>query len=113
MTYKFINIDTINASMMGDDSMVKQFVQMYLMQMPIDFNNLESAIQSAIHSDIKDKAHHIKPTMQYIGASELQNDFQELETLGKENADLTLILTKFEAVKPKFKELIEELKSLV
>lgn len=108
-----INIDVIYKSMMGNDEMVKQFVELYLSQTPIDFQALEDSVASGNPKAIADAAHHIKPTMEYIGASELRVLFQEIETLGKENASIELIRDKFNALKPQFNLMIEELKKVI
>ena len=112
MNYNIINIDTIKNSMMGNDDMVKQFVGMYLSQCPVDFENLEKAVSSQSHQDIKDAAHHIKPTMEYIGASNLRLAFQEIESMGKEKAKIELIAEKFNVLRLQFNDMLEELKTL-
>lgn len=109
MAYKIINPESILKSMMGNKEMVKQFVQMYLMQTPLDFENLRKSIELGDHSSIKDAAHHIKPTMEYIGASNLREEFQAIENLAKENSDLSVIKHKFEKMNPDFELLIQEL----
>ena len=113
MKYKIINPESIQQSMMGNTEMIKQFVQMYLSQTPADFEALSLAVNNKNHQAIKDAAHHIKPTMEYIGASQLRADFQELENLGKDLACVDLIVEKFGALKPKFDLMLEELKTLL
>lgn len=113
MNYSVINIDSINKSMMGNSDMIKQFVMLYLTQTPIDFKALEDSIASGDFKLISNAAHHIKPTMEYIGASELSVQFQEIETLGKENASIEIIREKFRAIKPKFDLMIEELQQII
>lgn len=112
MNYQIINWDTISESMMGNEEMIKQFVQMYLVQSPVDFEALERAVSNKDMIAIKDKAHHIKPTMQYVGAISLQQDFQLLENMAKEGKDIREIEGLLERIKPKFELLLEELRML-
>ena len=111
MKYTIISTDKIQQSMMGNPEMIKQFVMIYLQQSPIDFQTLEDGFADDNIKTIGDSAHHIKPTMEYIGASSLRESFQNLEDLCKEGASRTLITEKFEAIKPRFQLLMEELES--
>lgn len=108
--YTIIAPEAIQNSMMGNKEMIKQFVQLYLTQSAVDFQNLENSIRSKVKSDIASSAHHIKPTMEYIGAIDLRTAFQQLETLAKQDADLTHIMEKFEMLKPSFEIMLQELK---
>lgn len=110
MNYKFIDKDIIRKSMMNNNDMVKKFIDMYLAQCPVDFENLSESIKAKDTEAIGSAAHHIKPTMTYIGATELRTNFQELETLGRQNASMEEITQKFEEIRPKFFQMLEELK---
>lgn len=113
MEFKLINPDIIRESLMHNDSMIKQFVDLYLIQCPLDFQNLTESIAKRIPTEIGSAAHHIKPTMAYIGAIELKNDFQELEKLGNHTDDLAEIIKKYEEIKPKFERMLDELKEFI
>lgn len=110
MSYKIINPEIIKKSMMGDSEMVRQFVDMYIKQSPIDFEALEHSVGKNNKQAIRDSAHHIKPTMEYIGATALRVAFQELEDMGREEADIHLISARFREVKYDFECMIEELR---
>lgn len=112
MNFKIINLEAINQSMMGNSALIKELVDLYIMQSPIDFQALENAISVGEYPLIREKAHHIKPTMQYIGAGELLQEFQQLENLAKEKTDLSTIKNKFQEIEPKFSLMIEELNQL-
>ncbi|ERJ60484.1 Hpt domain-containing protein [Sphingobacterium paucimobilis] len=113
MPYKIINPDIIKKSMMGNPSLVKQFVEMYLEQSPIDFQALLSGMNNGDKKVIRDSAHHIKPTMQYIGASTLSTAFQELENMGRDELEMDIINTKFQELKLNFELMLEELRSFI
>lgn len=112
MTFQIISLDIINKSMMGNSDLIKQLVDMYITQSPIDFETLREAIQTGDKVLIRERAHHIKPTMQYIGASNLQDEFQKIETLAKEDAPLAEIEELFNQINPSFQLMLLELKIL-
>lgn len=113
MKYKIINPDVINKSMMGNPQMVRQFVEMYIDQSPVDFRILISSLANNDKKGIRDSAHHIKPTMEYIGASSLRIAFQELENMGRDEVEMDTIKIKFEQIQKDFDLMIEELKSFI
>ena len=108
--YEIFNPEALMTNMMNQIDIVKQMVQLYLSQGVIDFENLKVAIENQDLPEIKAKAHHIKPTLSYIGAIDLLNDFQELESWAKENKPMDIINDKFQDISISFQKLIEELK---
>ncbi|MGN0004055.1 MAG: hypothetical protein ACI35V_11530 [Sphingobacterium composti] len=109
MSFQIINLDAINQSMLGNPDLIKELVNLYIVQSPIDFNALEESLATGDKSLIRERTHHIKPTMQYIGALGLLQDFQALENLAREDAPLSEIETLFQAIKPKFQLMLTEL----
>lgn len=107
-----INLNTISKNMLGNEQMMKNFVGMYLQHCHTDFEKLREAVLAENHEEISAKAHHIKPTMAYIGASALGQQFQDLETAGEEKDAITSITEKFHLLDSDFAEMLEELKSL-
>lgn len=107
--YKIICPDTIRRSMMNNDDMVKQFIELYLIQCPIDLDSLTKSINQKDAQAIGSAAHHIKPTMEYIGAKDLKNDFHLLEKLGYNNSPFEEILSKYEKIKSDFSLMLKEL----
>ena len=57
------------------------------------------------------QAHHIKPTLAYVGANGMRAELQEIETLAKNNQELNLIPAKLDALVPKLEILYGELKA--
>lgn len=107
--YKVINPDTIKASMLNNDDIIKQFIALYLQQTPIDFDNLKDAVNSNNMDGITQYAHHIKPTMEYIGATELRENLQFLEDLAKSKAPIEDIQKTFNIIYAKYETLLDEL----
>lgn len=110
--YKVICFETIKKSMMHDDEMIKQFVELYLIQCPIDLQNLKTTIQSEDVEKIGLAAHHIKPTMEYIGAKDLKSNFQTLENLGRNQAPFDQLLTLYKKIEQEFELMLKELQHL-
>lgn len=95
--------------MLGDDQMIKTFVGMYLTHCRNDFANLSQAIDQQDIPEIGSKAHHMKPTMAYIGAKELHVQFQEIESEARRGTDYTIILPLFQALEKNFNVVMQEL----
>lgn len=112
MTFQIINPETINQSMMGNADLIKELINLYIVQSPQDFNALEESIAMGNPALIRERAHHIKPTMQYIGAQDLLQDFQALENMAKNGTSLTEINLLFQKIKPKFSLMLHELNTL-
>ena len=110
MNYEIIIPDIILTSMMKDKELVRQFVEMYLTQSPDDFRKLEASITEADLENIRNYAHHIKPTMTYIGAELLHQNFQELEDLARVGDNFPEIQRKFDEIKALFEKMLAELR---
>lgn len=108
--FNIIYPETIKKSMMNDNDMILQFVELYLIQSPIDFLNLNKSIIMQDLKAISAAAHHIKPTMEYIGAKDLKNKFQKLELLSSTNASFEEILATYQEIEKEFNIMLEELK---
>lgn len=107
--YKHIKPAIIEQSMFNNQDMIKEFIALYLAQTPIDFEKLTVAIQAKDYQEINNAAHHIKPTMEYIGAPHLKDQLQLIESLAKETADINHIQSECTSLKIQFDELFTEL----
>jgi len=107
--YKHINPDIIKQNMFNNEDMIKEFIALYRTQTPLDFKNLTVAIAQKDHQQISNAAHHIKPTMEYIGAPHLKEHLQILESSAKELKDFDQIEYEFNLLKTKFNEFFIEL----
>lgn len=111
MIYQIIKPEIIQSAMMNNVEMIKQFLELYLLHTPLDFEKLTQAVSKKNKVDIAHYAHHIKPTMEYIGASEMRINFQELETLAKSNATIEKLEDTFTKIEGQFNLLMTELAS--
>lgn len=108
-SYIFIKPDMIKTNMLGDDHMVKTFIGMYLTHCLTDFSHLSQAIEQQNLAEISAKAHHLKPTMAYIGATELHTQFQKIESSARSGVELAIILHDFESLDLNFQAMMHEL----
>jgi HPt (histidine-containing phosphotransfer) domain-containing protein len=107
--YKHIKPEIIEQSMFNNQDMIKEFINLYRAQTPLDFQKLTTAVNEKNHQEISNAAHHIKPTMEYIGALHLKNHLQKLESLATEIKNIAQIQTEFTVLKMQFDELFTEL----
>lgn len=99
----------IAETLMHNAEIIKQFIALYESQIPVDFTALENAINQEIHTEIASATHHIKPTMNYIGATTIKEKLEILEQLAKENKDITTIRQHYQLVKDDYTILIDEI----
>ncbi|GGH14076.1 hypothetical protein FAZ19_07805 [Sphingobacterium alkalisoli] len=111
MIYQIIKPEIIQSAMMNNVEMIKQFLELYLLHTPLDFEKLTQAVSKKNKVDIAHYAHHIKPTMEYIGASEMRINFQELETLAKSDVLVEELEDTFTTIGKQFDLLMTELQS--
>ncbi|MDR0265626.1 MAG: Hpt domain-containing protein [Sphingobacterium sp.] len=104
-----IDIELINQNMFDNPELIKQFVSMYLIQTPVDLDKLRQALAEGNLQKIGDAAHHIKPTMDYIGAFHLKDKFEELEANAKNKDALDGLRATFDIIDIEMKELLFEL----
>ncbi|KGE15785.1 Hpt domain-containing protein [Sphingobacterium deserti] len=107
--YTVIDPLTIQQNMMQNTELIRQFLELYLVQIPVDFAALTEAMGNGQQTEISSKAHHIKPTMEYIGASHLREQLQELETAAKNDADMATLQKLYAPLKKQFSSLLSEI----
>ncbi|WP_293939931.1 Hpt domain-containing protein [Sphingobacterium sp. UBA5996] len=104
-----LDIELISLNMFDNQELIKQFVSMYLIQTPVDLDKLRQALAEGNLQKIGDAAHHIKPTMDYIGAFHLKEKFEELENHAKNKDSLEILRATFCIIDIEMKELLFEL----
>lgn len=109
--FLFIKPQIIRTNMMDNDDMIKTFVSMYLDQCKEDFRTLSQAVDEQDLFNISSCIHHIKPTMEYIGATDVRMQFQEIENMAKDKQAITEIQDKFDLLEANFHALMDELKT--
>jgi HPt (histidine-containing phosphotransfer) domain-containing protein len=111
MNFKEANLSYLMDLSGGETSIIKEMVEMFLSQTPEHLEQLSTHIKEQDWEKIRGMAHHIKPTLSYMGAENMRGIMQEIETLANEKRDYETIVNEFEAVYPRFQTLFEELRS--
>lgn len=75
--YTIIHPDNLERNLMNNMEVVKQMVNLYLGLGHQDFAELQQAVVEGEFDSIQNKAHHIKPTMAYIGAAVLPKNSED------------------------------------
>lgn len=107
--YLLIDPTTIEQNFLHSRNVISQLLDLYLTQIPADLKALKDAILASDHTAIANKAHHIKPTMEYVGATTLRRKLQELETAGKNRKDMAIIQTLSAAIEQEIASLLQEI----
>lgn len=109
MSYTIIDPQCIINNMYGNDAMLKQFIALYLEQTPKDIHAIEQASLRHDQLALKKAAHHLRPTLQYIGAIGLYEDIKKLELATEDATPWRSIEKLLEKIKPQLKVLLDEL----
>lgn len=108
--YKIIDPQIITNNTGGNPSLAKQFIELYLIQLPKDWDDLQKAITESDLQKIKDRAHHIKPTMEYIGAIGMRIAFQKMEDMASIKVTISKIISLNKELSIMYQDLMNDLK---
>lgn len=98
----------------GDPTMMQELISLFLKQTPGDLQMLERHIMTADWELAAKQAHHIKPTLTYMGAIGLHQAFSELEISIRHGVNISHLQTiEFPAIKVRFEQLYQELSMLL
>lgn len=111
MNFKEANLNFLLELSGGETSIIKEMLEMFLTLTPEHLEQLSAHIKNQDWEKIRAMAHHIKPTLSYMGAENMRGIMQEIETLANEKRDYEIIVNEFEAVYPRFQTLFEELRN--
>ena len=77
------NLDKINEMAEGDEDFIISVISVFLGEVPIDLQALETAIHEKDFNQIYKMAHKIKPNVDLLGMEQTRANALEIETLGK------------------------------
>ena len=109
--YRIIRTDRLEANLLNNIEIIKQMIALFLGQGNQDFSELEKAVNAGDLNKVQASAHHIKPTMEYIGATILTEKFQRLEQLAKEGKSSTAVAQLFYEIRKDYNRAMEELQN--
>ncbi|MBK1439440.1 Hpt domain-containing protein [Parapedobacter sp. ISTM3] len=111
MNFEQANMDYLEDLSGGNTQLIKEILELFIKQTPPDIELLSSYIQQNDWEKVYRQAHHIKPTLAYVGANGMRQELQEIENLAKNRQGLDLIPEKFNALLPRLETLYQELKT--
>ena len=104
------NLDKINEMAEGDDDFIISVISVFLEEVPVDLQALETAISEKDFNQIYKMAHKIKPNVDLLGMEQTRANALEIETLGKSEGSYEAIQSKFPILKKDVEQVIMELK---
>lgn len=108
--YEHIDPDIIATNMMHNEQLIVQFISAYIDQSADDLEALRLALNSGDHNEIASKAHHIKPTLSYIGTHDMLSRFQTLEASARNIHPIDDLRQMFAEIDIDFRVILQELK---
>jgi len=109
INFEFANMDYLEDLSGGNIQLIKEILELFIKQTPPDMDLLATYIKQEEWEKAYKQAHHIKPTLAYVGANGMRAELQEIETLAKNQQELALIPAKLDALTPKLEILYGEL----
>ncbi|MEO1485615.1 MAG: Hpt domain-containing protein [Bacteroidota bacterium] len=104
------SLDKINEMAEGDQDFIVSVVSVFLEEVPTDLEGLEDAIGQKDYESVYKLAHKIKPNVDLLGMEQTRATALEIETLGKNVANMNEIEQKFPLLKKDVLQVISELK---
>lgn len=95
----------------GNKQLIREILELFIKQTPADMELLSTHIDQKDWEKAFKQAHHIKPTLAYVGANQLRQELQEIEDAAKHQQHLDSIAAKHAAMLPRLEVLYGELKA--
>lgn len=95
----------------GNTQLIREILELFIKQTPPDIELLASYIAAKDWEGAYKQAHHIKPTLAYVGANHMRQEFQEIEDDAKHRQNVDAIAAKLTALLPRLDVLYGELKA--
>ncbi|MBK9320234.1 MAG: response regulator [Bacteroidetes bacterium] len=112
-----INLGFLKEISENNDQFFVEFIQMFLQNTPASISEIENAISNQNWEAIRQAAHKMKPSFNYVGLKELSGISAKIEDLAKRNEDMEMIKTNIEQIKKvceiAYTELEHEIKTII
>lgn len=109
MKFEQANMDYLIDLSGGNTQLIREIIVLFIKQTPIDMELLSNYIQQGEWEKAYKQAHHIKPTLAYVGANQMREELQEIESLAKNRQELHSLPGKFDNLTPRLNILYKEL----
>lgn len=104
------NLDKINEMAEGDEDFINSVLSVFLEEVPQDLEGLESALEQENYEQVYQLAHKIKPNVDLLGMGQTRDVALQIETLGKNEANMSEIQEIFPVLKKDIHQVVSELK---
>lgn len=104
------SLDKINEMADGDTDFINSVITVFLEEVPEDLEALEKALDAKDYTQVYQLAHKIKPNVDLLGMEQTRAIALEIETLGKKEANMAEIESKFPILKTDINQVVSELK---
>lgn len=108
MIYK---LDKLNEMADGDEEFINSVISVFLEEVPQDLEGLEHALEAQDYQQVYQLAHKIKPNVDLLGMEQTRAVALQIETLGKNAANMSEIREIFPTLKKDIHQVIGELKN--
>lgn len=103
------SLDKLNEMADGDQDFIVSVISTFLEEVPTDLAALEVAIAADDYENVYKLAHKIKPNVDLLGMEQTRATALEIETLGKNVANMGEIKEKFPLLKRDVEQVVSEL----
>ena len=109
MKFEQANMDYLIDLSGGNTQLIREIIGLFIKQTPADMELLSTYIKQGEWEKAYKQAHHIKPTLAYVGANQMREELQEIESLAKNRQELHSLPDKFDKLTPRLNTLYKEL----
>jgi len=104
------SLDKINEMADGDEEFIQSVISVFMEEVPADLEALEKALEMGNYEQVYQLAHKIKPNVDLLGMEQTRAAALEIETLGKNSANMAEIQEVFPILKKDITQVVGELK---
>jgi HPt (histidine-containing phosphotransfer) domain-containing protein len=105
------SLDKLNEMADGDKDFIESVISVFLDEVPDDLAGLEKALEEENYQQVYQLAHKIKPNVDLLGMEQTRAAALEIETLGKNEANMEEIKRIFPDLKKDVEQVISELRN--
>jgi len=106
---KIINLEYLSISMNGKKDPIREIIDIFLKQIPLDLTELNTALDTTNYLTVKQVSHRLKSTISMMGISEIKKILEEMEALAVSGKDIERIKDLNNSLNLLSKQAIQEL----
>lgn len=104
------SLDKVNEMADGDTDFINSVISVFLEEVPQDLEGLEHALNTSNYQQVYQLAHKIKPNVDLLGMEQTRAVALEIETLGKNETNMSEIQKIFPSLKKDIEQVVSELR---